>query len=89
MQARDLFSKIVIYMLPLIAVIVLLVNRKREIILRCFDAIRITFSIALTITWLWWGRITITFPLLMMFGAWSLVMGITLFIIQREKEKLK
>ena len=86
MQLKNLYPEIIIYIMPLIALIILMVNRKKEIIVRCFDAIRITFSITLMVSFLYWGRLHVTISMLMLFASWSLAMGITLFILYRSKE---
>lgn len=87
MNDEYLLSELIIFLMPIIASGVLFLNRKREIILRCFDAIRVSFGGTIIVTWIAWGHIRLVYSLLMLLTSWSLVMGITLFILYKSNFK--
>ncbi len=87
MSDEYLLSELVIFLMPIISLGVLFANQRREIILRCFDAIRASFGGTIIVTWIAWGQIRLIYPLLMLLTSWSLVMGITLIILFKNDQK--
>lgn len=87
MSDEYLLSKMIIFAMPFISLVVLFLNRKREIVLRCFDAIKASFGGTILVTWIAWGHIRLVYSLLMLLTSWSLVMGITLLILYKSNFK--